>query len=178
MYIKGDRRFKKRWFVLLLIFNIAAVCVMTAAAYRYKFGTMAAAFLIQFVIFMISASYVKKYEEDIAGGENYAKTKIYVLIFIAVKIAALILSEDFLNETASFYTDNILDIIIFIPDIVGYIAMSAVLGFITTKLKKKGAVYNKYRLIVYAFNIAAVPWIVVQVLRLLIALLLGWDYNL
>ena len=86
MYIEGDRKFKKRWFILLLIFNIAAVCVMTVAAYRYKFGTMAAAFLIQFVIFMISVFYVKKYEKDIAGGENYAKTKIYALVFIAVKI--------------------------------------------------------------------------------------------
>lgn len=170
MYIVGDRKFKKRWFILLLIFNIAAVCVMTVAAYRYKFGTMAAAFLIQFVIFMISVFYVKKYEKDIAGGENYAKTKIYALVFIAVKIAALIFIEDFLNETVSFYTDNILDIIIFIPDIVGYIAMAAVLGFIMAKLKKKGAVYNKYRLIVYAFNIASVPYIALELLGVVIVL--------
>ena len=175
LYIVGDRKFKKRWFILLLIFNIAAVCVMTVAAYRYKFGTMAAAFLIQFVIFMISVFYVKKYEKDIAGEENYAKTKIYALVFIVVKIAALIFIEDFLNEAAFYIEYHKLDIFMFMlikaaPDIVGYIAMAAVLGFIMAKLKKKGAVYNKYRLIVYAFNIASVPYIALELLGMVIVL--------
>ena len=175
LYIVGDRKFKKRWFILLLIFNIAAVCVMTVAAYRYKFGTMAAAFLIQFVIFMISVFYVKKYEKDIAGGENYAKTKIYALVFIVVKIAALIFIEDFLDEAAFFIEYHKLDIFMFMlikaaPDIVGYIAMAVALGFIMIKLKKKGAVYNKYRLIVYAFNIASVPYIALEMLGMVIVL--------
>lgn len=164
MYIEGDRRFKKRWLILLLIFNIAAVCVMTVAAYRYKFGTMAAAFLIQFMIFMISVFYVKKYEADIAGEENYVKTKKYALVFIAVKAAALILSCVIVAVITRITEGADASVLIAIPDIIGYIAVAAVLGFIMAKLKKKGAVCNKYRLFVYALNIASVPWSALWVL--------------
>lgn len=163
MYIEGDRKFKKRRFILLLIFNIAAFCVMNIAAYSEEFETMTAAFLIQIAIFMISASYVKKYEEDIAGEENYAKTKIYALVFIAVKIAAMIFSGVIVTVITRITENAAASLLIALPDIIGYIAMAVALGFIATKLKKKGAVYNKYRLIVYAFNIAAVPWFALQV---------------
>lgn len=180
MYIEGDRKFKKRWFILLFAANIAAFCVMSIAAYSYEFGTMAAAFMIQIAIFMISASCVKKYEEDIAGEENYVKTKKYALVFIAVKIVALILGSAVMNMSAPivaakpFIPDDPVQAAI--PDIFGYIAVAAALSFIMAKLKKKGAAYNRYRLFVYALNIAAVPWIVVQILMLFVVLLLDWDW--
>lgn len=164
MYIEGDRRFKKRWLILLFVFNIAAVCVMSIAAYSDEFDTMAAAFLIQFMIFMISVFYVKKYEADIAGEENYVKTKKYALVFIAVKAAALILSCVIVAVITRITEGADASVLIAIPDIIGYIAVAAVLGFIMAKLKKKGAVCNKYRLFVYALNIASVPWSALWVL--------------
>lgn len=176
MYIEGDRSFKKSRFILLFVFNIAAVCVVSIAAYSDEFDTMAAAFLIQFMIFMISVFYVKKYEADIAGGENYVKTKKYALVFTAAKIVALILSCVIVAVITRITEGADASVLIAIPDIFGYIAVAAALSFIMAKLKKKGAAYNRYRLFVYALNIAAVPWIVVQILMLFVVLLLDWDW--
>lgn len=180
MYIEGDRRFKKSRFILLFAFNIAAVCVKSIAAYNFKFGAELGLFLIQLIFFIISAFCVKKYEADIAGGENYVKTKKYALFFIAAKIVALILGSAVMNLSAPivaakpFIPDDPVQAAI--PDIFGYIAVAAALSFIMAKLKKKGAAYNRYRLFVYALNIAAVPWIVVQILMLFVVLLLDWDW--
>ena len=170
MYIEGDRKFKKSRFILLFAANIAAFCVMSIAAYSEEFETMAAAFMIQIAIFMISASCVKKYEEDIAGEENYAKTKIYALVFIAVKITAMIFSGVIVTVITRITENAAASLLIALPDIIGYIAMAAALGFIMAKLKKKGAVYNRYRLIVYAFNIASVPYIALELLGMVIVL--------
>ena len=169
MYIEGDRRFKKSRFILLFVFNIAAVCVVSIAAYSDEFDTMAAAFLIQFMIFMISVFYVKKYEADIAGEENYAKTK-NALVFIVAKIVALILGCVIVAVITRITEGADASVLIAIPDIIGYIAVAAVLGFIMTKLKKKGAVCNKYRLFVYALNIASVPYIALELLGMVIVL--------
>ena len=46
--------------------------------------------------------------------------------------------------------------------------MAVALCFIMIKLKKKGAVYNKYRLFVYALNIASVPYIALELLGMAI----------
>ena len=130
MYIEGDRRFKKSRFILLFVFNIAAVCVVSIAAYSDEFDTMAAAFLIQFMIFMISVFYVKKYEADIAGEENYAKTK-NALVFIVAKIVALILGCVIVAVITRITEGADASVLIAIPDIIGYIAVAAVLGFRT-----------------------------------------------